>query len=628
VVPAGVIVLGLVQGSLAGLNALGIVLLWRTTRLVNIAQPAIGLVGGVLTGLLYVEAHWSFWWAAPVGLLVGALLGLGTDRLVLRRMREAPRAVMLVATVGLAALFSAIQTALPFIFSDRILPTYHVDIGISVEVFPYVLDGPRILALIAFPMTLAALAFFLHRTRFGLAALALGQDAERARTLGVPSGVVRSVVWAVAGVVATIGGILSVPILGFQLGGGFGHVVLLLALAPAVFAGLRSLAGTALAAVVIGIAYQIAVYKSARGGAGDIFLAVAILIAVAAQRRRLGRAGAAGRASSWEAAATPRPLPWRITESLRYRIASWTLLITVAAAAGIYPIFLSPAQQILYATSGCLALAALAVGVAWMFAGEVVLGHWGLAALGAVVATVTPFPWSGRVAVAAIAVGAFTALLGLAARRQAGLSFAVLGLAVAAAAPVVLLDLGQGTVPTSPTGAAVAVAVISVLAAAGMTRVRRSIFGARMVAARDDPDRAPWLGADPLRSRVLALGMSGALAGAAGALYLAAVPAGIAPGSFDPILSLDLLAMAVVGGLGSPFGALFGAALLQAGRLTLPGPWAALASGGGVLLVVTFRPSGLSGIFVWVRDTAARLFMGHDRRVPRATATSTAEEAA
>jgi branched-subunit amino acid ABC-type transport system permease component len=612
VIPAGYVVLGLVQGSLAGLNALGIVLLWKTTRLVNLAQPSMGLVGGVLTGLLVVGSGWSFWWAAPAGLLLGSLMGLATDRLVLRRMKEAPRAVMLVATVGLAALFSAIQAGLPFAFGGRALPTYTIDLGVTVDVPPYLLRGPDILALAALPLALAGLSFFLYRTRFGLAALALGQDSERARSLGVPATLVRSVVWTVAGLVATLGGILSIPVLGFNLGGGFGPLVLLLALAPAVLAGLRSLAGAAVAALALGVAYQFAEYYASNAGIesshiGDVFLAVAIIAAVAIQRRRLGRTETAARAASWAAAATPRPLPWSVTASKRFKVASSAVLAAAVGAAVVVPLLLAPGQQILYATSACLALAALSVGVAWMFSGEIVLGHWGLAALGATVAAVTPGPWEFRAVVAGIAIGCLGMLLGLVARRQAGLSFAVLGLAVAAAAPVALLNLGDNTIPTSPASVGVTAGCVAILAAAAMTRLRTTTIGARMVAARDDPDRAPWLGLSPLRERIQALGISGMLAGLAGGMYIAAVPAGVAPGSFDPIRSLDLLAMAVVGGLGSPAGALLGASLLQAGRHLLAGPWAALASGGGVLLVVIFRPAGLSGIFTWLRDRAVRI---------------------
>ncbi|MFN2613226.1 MAG: hypothetical protein ABR552_00210, partial [Actinomycetota bacterium] len=164
---------------------MGLLLLWRTTRLINLAQAAMGLIGGVATALLVAEAHWSFWWAAPFGLVVGALLAYGTDRIVLRKMGDAPRAAMLVVTIGLGVVFSAIQFGLPLAFVGRQLSTPHYDIGLSFHVGTFLITGEEVLALILFPIAVAAVVFFVYRTRFGLAALALGQDVERARSLGV-----------------------------------------------------------------------------------------------------------------------------------------------------------------------------------------------------------------------------------------------------------------------------------------------------------------------------------------------------------------------------------------------------------------------------------------------------------
>src|SRR5688500_6152860 len=127
---AGFVALGLVQGALAGLNALGLVLLWRTTKVVNLAQPAIGLVGGVLTGMLVADSGWSFWWAAPLGIATSALLGFMSERLVMARLAALPRTVPMVATIGLAALFQALQSGIPFMFGGR-LPSYDVDIAIE-----------------------------------------------------------------------------------------------------------------------------------------------------------------------------------------------------------------------------------------------------------------------------------------------------------------------------------------------------------------------------------------------------------------------------------------------------------------------------------------------------------------
>src|ERR1041384_2455622 len=171
--PVGIIALGLVQGALAGLNSLGLVLLWRTTRVVNLAQPRMGVVGGVLTGVLIEAAGWNFWWAVPVGMLVGGLLALGTDRIFLRKLSDAPRAVVLVATIGLGGVFAAIQTAIPFVFTGVALPTYHIKIGMTLDLFPARLLGGDILVLMIFPIAVVGLLAFLYRTRFGLAALAL-----------------------------------------------------------------------------------------------------------------------------------------------------------------------------------------------------------------------------------------------------------------------------------------------------------------------------------------------------------------------------------------------------------------------------------------------------------------------
>lgn len=604
--PAGIVALGLVHGSLAGLNGLGLVLLWRTTRVVNLAQPSLGLVGGVLTGMLVASAGWSFWWAAPVGLATGAVLGLGAERIVLRRLADAPRAVLLVATVGLAQVFGALGAGLPLAFGGP-LPSYTIHLGFDVDLFPVRLLGPHLLALAALPVTAVAVHLFLHRSRLGLAASALGQNAERARALGVPAGAVRALVWAVAGAIGSVSGVLAIPVLGYGLGTGIAPAVLLLALAPAVLAGLRSIGGTVAASLAIGVAYQAGLWWSPRAGVADLLLAGVVLAAVAVRRGRVGRADVAARASSWDAAATPRPLPWTVTRRRSVRAAMGAGTAAAAAAAALVPAVLSPGDDVLYATSAALALGALAVAVAWMFAGEIALGHWGLAGLGAAVAAVVPGPWAAGTVLAAATIGTVSAVYAytsfvLAGRRRTPLAYAVAGLAIAVAAPVVVLTVGRHAVPAEPGPVGAAAAALAVLAAAGVTLLRRSRAGARMIAVRDDPDRARWLGAAPARAFVAALGTSGALAGAAGALYIAATPAGVAPGAFDAARSLDVLAMAVVGGLGSPAGALLGAGALQASRLTLPGVWASLTSGAGVLLVVLFLPAGLGRALTTVRD--------------------------
>jgi len=137
-----------------------------------------------------------------------------------------------------------------------------------------------------------------------------------------------------------------------------------------------------------------------------------------------------------------------------------------------------------------------------------------------------------------------------------------------------------------------------------------------MIAVRDDPQRAPWLGAEPLRTRMIALGISGGIAGLSGALYLASTHYYL-ENAFAPTQSLKLLSWAVVGGLGSPAGALFGALAVMLAGGVLPQPWHDLAPGLGVLLVVIFRPAGLSRVLEWARDKIVAVIAPASPAVPR-----------
>jgi ABC-type branched-subunit amino acid transport system ATPase component/branched-subunit amino acid ABC-type transport system permease component len=608
-VDLGFVALGLVQGALAGLNALGLTLLWRTTRVVNLAQPAIGLVGGVLTGMLVAASGWGFWWAAPLGISLGALLGFLSERLVLAPLAALPRTVPMVATIGLASLFIALQSGIPFFFGGR-LPSYDVDIGVEVFVFPVLLKGPHLLALIALPAATSGVWWFVHRTRVGAAAVAAGQDLERAQALGVHAGFVRAVAWTIAGALSGLAGVLSIPVLGYSLGDGVAATVILLSLAPAVLAGLRSLPATAAASLVVGVGYQFALVEAPTAGAAEVFLAIVIVAALFARRRPLARAALTARASSWAAATAPPPLPRAVRRDRTWRrLTAWAAGVLVVAAT-LPPLWLSPSADVRYGTCAAFVIAAVAVATAWMFSGELALGHWGVAALGATVAHATSGPLVVRTTVG-LAVGAATGLaLGLVARRRGGLAGAVAGLAIAVAAPYWLVRSGTRSLDLDPQLVACSAGAIAAGLGIAVTRLRNSRSGVRLVAARDEARRAVGFGISPARSLGAGMALSGAIAAAAGIVYLAAVPAGVAPGAFDAARSFDVVAFAVVGGLGSAIGAGVGAAGLLAAGVLLPAPWASIATGAGVVWVVLFAPGGASSALSRMRDLIARSVCG------------------
>ena len=99
--------------------------------------------------------------------------------------------------------------------------------------------------------------------------------------------------------------------------------------------------------------------------------------------------------------------------------------------------------------------------------------------------------------------------------------------------------------------------------------------------------------------------LSGALAGFAGAVY-ALHQRGVFTGSFDAEVSIRLFSMVVIGGLGSLPGAVLGAAYVRGAEFFLPGGWALIASGAGILLLLMFLPEGLGGLMYGLRDGLLR----------------------
>ena len=104
---------GVVAGLAIGLLAMGIVLVYRSTRVINFAVGNMGLVGASLLALLVVNWDVPFWLAAIGSLIVGTLFGVVMELVVVRRLFYAPRVIMLVATIGIAGLAQAVITAYP-----------------------------------------------------------------------------------------------------------------------------------------------------------------------------------------------------------------------------------------------------------------------------------------------------------------------------------------------------------------------------------------------------------------------------------------------------------------------------------------------------------------------------------
>ena len=621
---------GLVTGLTYALFGAGLVLVYRATRVVNVAHGEIGAFGAMLFALLGLNLGFPFLLAAPLAVVASAAMGAAVEVLVVRRLFRAPRVVLLVAMIGVAQVMLLCSVSLPDINGNS-YPTiadWRTTVG-GVDV-----RSQDLTVLIGVPVIVLGLGLWLERTRTGTAVRASADNADAARLAGIPVGTVSTVVWAVAGALAALAALLAAPVLGQSVSlttAGFGPSLLLRGLAAGLIGNFTSLPRTLAGGVFIGFvdALVIANYPTT-AGMSDLVMLVIILLALLVRVLSRSGGGLAG-ADDSSYTLTPRlaPMPaWTASVPwLRWlRPALVTLAVLVAA---LIPVFVTDSAPLLRMTTIlCFAMVGLSVTVLLGWAGQLSLGQFAFAAVGAVATAVltTTHGWPFLLAlVAAALVGAVVAVVvGTQALRIRGLMLAVATLAFAVAArtwlfgqewtktasSVVSVDLG-GFPGTSPRVYYLLCLVILLLAAAMVARLRRTGVGRTFIAVRDNPRAAAAMTVSPTRVQLSAFALAGALAALGGALY-GGLLVRFTEVSFTPEMSLTAVAMTVVGGLGTVFGAIAGPLWVLGVPLLFGDTEGArlAASGLGLLILLLYLPGGFVGVAMSIRDQLVRLAAG------------------
>src|SRR5579864_5911594 len=115
--PLGIVIQGVVFGSLYALVAIGIVLIYKANRVINFAQAEFGGVAAVLAIEFVIQLHMNYFLAIFSGLVISALMGAFMEVTVIRRFRRAPRLIVAVATIGLAQILNSFSTLIPIEWS-------------------------------------------------------------------------------------------------------------------------------------------------------------------------------------------------------------------------------------------------------------------------------------------------------------------------------------------------------------------------------------------------------------------------------------------------------------------------------------------------------------------------------
>ena len=627
--PAGIVVRGLVVGGLTALLALGMALIYRANRIINFAQADLGLAPTVLAFLLIDQSGLPYVVALVVGLLAALVLGATTERVVIRRFSHSPRLLVTVATIGLSQVLVGATILLPRLWdldlvAGRIAPPFDATRQIGTITF----DANDLLGLVVTPIIVVAVTVFLRHSDAGTAIRASADSADRAALLGVPVARLQTLVWSVAGALAFAAVFLRSGILDLPTTTALGFSVLLRALVALLLGRLTDLPAVASAAVALGV-LETAIGWDHSITLIDPVLGLVVLVAMVVRRREVGRVDLAD-AAAWRAADDVRPVPRALAAVPGARLARWAVLAVAGVVAVALPAVLSVDQQFKAAAVLVYAVLGLSLVLLAGWGGIVSLGQIAFFAIGAAITGFVVSEWGadlfGGLVIAMVVGAAVAAVVGVPALRLRGLYLAVTTFAFALATTSFLLNdewfgwvpvdrieraplLGGFEVSSEAATYYLALAVF-VLVGLGLRGVRTSRFGRALVAVRDNEAAAESYGVDPVRLRLAAFSLSGAIAALAGGLFVHHERA-FDPSSYSPIENLAVLTMVVIGGMTSLVGALLGALALLGSRWFLDPEWQFLASGIGVLLILLLAPGGLAGLAyrardAWLRRVAAR----------------------
>ena len=630
--PSAVLVQGLILGLNYGLLAVGLVLVYRTSRVLNFAQGEMGVVAAVFLAKLVEDYGVPYWLALIISLAVGAGVGAVTE-VVLRRLYARPRLIVMLATIGISQILFVV-TLLGIFRPDHLFTAYPVPFGSGFRVGGELFGGGDKFALIAAPLAAAGFAVFFLRSHYGLAMRAVAENRDSARIAGLRARRVSTMAWMLAGLLSAVTAILAAPDQGNGFSQALGPQLLLRALAAALLAAMTSLPIAFGAGIVLGLVESALLWNLHLSSTVEVVMFVVLLAALFARVRALQKGPRDEERSSWAFGAAVG----RVVQSARRETVRRASLVSALALALILPAFLDNSRTFLFARIFVFAVIGLSLTVLTGWGGQLSLGHFAFVAVGAVVtsrlAGHVPLPLVFLYA--ALIAAALAVAVGIPALRVRGLYLAVTTLGLALLMQVAVLNTPCVQLPLVhwhvcsglPDPASTLVArprflgmnlsgqaatyylVLAVLIIClWMARTWRDRGVARdLVAVRDNETGAAAAGVRVTRTKLTAFALSGGMAGVAGVCF-ALVTQRFQATTFDPSQSILVVAMVIIGGLGSIEGAVLGALYL----IGVPAIFGSgttvqfVTSGVGLTLFILFLPGGLASLLHRIGDAVTAL---------------------
>jgi len=248
------VVSGTAIGCVYALVALGFVLIYKATEVVNFAQGDILMVGAFLAYTLIVLAGFNFWVGALLAIGLTAVLGFFLERLVVRPIVGQPIFAIVMVTIGIGFVARSVASMTPGWGVDTHFietPFYNK----TVRWGAVVLSQDHVAIILLTILLCLVLFLFFRRTKLGIAMQATSQNQLAAYYMGIPVKTVFSLVWAISAGVAAFAGVLLAPIAFVHANMGF---IGIKAFPAAVLGGFGSIPGAVVGGLIIGVVEALA----------------------------------------------------------------------------------------------------------------------------------------------------------------------------------------------------------------------------------------------------------------------------------------------------------------------------------------------------------------------------------
>ena len=617
---------GLASASALFLVAAGLTLIFGVTRVVNFAHGSLYMLGaycaytfGNALADVAGRGALSFWLGLLAAALTVALIGALVERILLKRLYDAPELMQLTATFAVVLIIR--DVALYLWGAQDLLGPRAPGFAGTIEILGHSIPQYDLFLIVAAPMVLVALTLLVTRTRFGMLIRAAAENRALIATLGIDQGRLFTAVFALGAFLAGLAGALQLPREPANLG--MDLAIIADAFVVTVVGGLGSIPGAFLAAALIGVtkAFCIAL--------GDVdafgvtfalpkltlvveFLIMAIVLALKPQ-------GLLG-----------KPPPVLVTTALpeqRALVVAPTRRAALVAGMVVLGMVILPFVRDEYSAvlmTDIVIAALFAASLQFLLAtgGMTSFGHaayFGVGAYAAALAVRAGLPMLAAVAIAPLAAGVAAVVFGWFCVRLAGVYMAMLTLAFAQIVWSIafqwesvtggsngIVGIWPATWLTSRTAFYYFALAVVAIAAFVLIRVSHSPFGLALRGVRDSPLRAAALGINVVGVRWRAFALAGLFAGIAGSLF-AFSKGSISPESLAIPRSVDAIVMVLLGGLNALFGPLLGAGAFTwlADSLARGTEYWRALLGALILAIVLVFPTGIGGAAHWLRQRVA-----------------------